>query len=83
MPAYCPKSFDGASAPEGRHSRPSVQTRRAEALPGFPFAAPLHKKEKGTPGEAPDAGGLVASRCKSGPSGPPKVRIRARASVVP
>jgi hypothetical protein len=31
-----------------------VQTRRAETLPGFRFASPLHKEE--TPGEAPGVG---------------------------
>jgi hypothetical protein len=57
MPAVVAKNYR-ASAPEDV-TPTFVQTRRAEALPGFPFAAPLHEK-KTTPGEAPGVGGGFA-----------------------
>ena len=50
-----------------------MQTRRAEALPGFRLASPLHEKE--TPGEAPGVECIEAQLHSHF-----QVRLRARAS---
>lgn len=46
-----------------------VQTRRAETLPGFRAATPLHKTKKETPGEAPGVEFSLGSLLKAALTG--------------